>query len=255
VSSDALPPPGWHADPWGRYRVRYWDGRVWTDHVADDHGTQLTDTVPAGASQIGPGDAGDVHPLLDASLLVVHRSPRAGDGDDEFGVYDGAGSQVGAIRRVRQSAARRAMRVFTSADSFVTQRLDIIDMSGALLMQLTRPATLVRSQIVVADERGRPLGTVQQENVFGTSRFACMVGDVRVGGIDPRRDEWDVAFTDDKGEEVAHVSRSFDHVVSALLGPEDDFVIEVRRRVEDPLRRLVLASALGYDIALRPGDE
>jgi uncharacterized protein YxjI len=235
--------------------MRYWDGHSWTDHVADDRGTQLTDAEPGGAAQVGPGAAGDAHPVLDASLLVVHRSPRAGDGDDEFGIYDGAGAQVGAIRRVHQSAARRAMRVFTSADSFVTQRLDIIDMSGALLMQLTRPATLVRSQIVVADERGRPLGTVQQENVFGSRRFACMVGDVRVGGIDPRHDEWDVAFTDDHGEEVAHVSRSFEHVASALLGPEDDFVIEVRRRVEDPLRRLVLASALGYDIALRPGDE
>ncbi len=147
------------------------------------------------------------------------------------------------------------MRVFTSADSFVTQRLDVVDMSGALVMQLTRPATLVRSQIVVADERGRPVGTVQQENVFGSSRFACMVGDARVGGIDPRSDEWDVAFTDHHGDEVAHVSRSFDGVVSSLLGPDEDFVIEVRRKVEDPLRRLVLASALGYDIALRPGDE
>lgn len=255
MNGDALPPPGWHADPWGRYRMRYWDGRSWTDHVADHGGTQLTDAVPAGAAQLGPAGADGAHPILDSSLLVVHRSPLAGDGDDEFGIYDGAGSQVGAIRRVRQSAARRAMRVFTSADSYVTQRLDVIDMSGALLMQLTRPATLVRSQIVVADERGRPLGTVQQENVFGSSRFACMVGDVRIGGIDPRRDEWDVAFTDEHGEEVAHVSRSFERVTSALLGPDDDFVIEVRRRVEDPLRRLVLASALGYDIALRPGDE
>lgn len=254
MNGDALPPPGWHGDPWGRHHLRYWDGHLWTDHVADEAGTQRIDAVPAGATRIEPGSSGEPHPVLDASLLVVHRFPRSSDGDDEFGIYDGSGAQVGAIRRVRQSAARRAMRVFTSADSFVTQRLDVIDMSGALLMQLTRPATLVRSQIVIADERGRPLGTVQKENVFGSSRFACMVGEARVGGIDPRRDEWDVAFTDEHGEEVAHVSRSFDHVVSALLGPEDDFVVEVRRRVEDPLRRLVLASALGYDIALRSGD-
>ncbi len=28
--------PGWFADPAGRHQARYWDGRGWTDHVADD---------------------------------------------------------------------------------------------------------------------------------------------------------------------------------------------------------------------------
>jgi Protein of unknown function (DUF2510) len=27
-------PGGWHADPTGRYELRYWDGRQWTAHVA-----------------------------------------------------------------------------------------------------------------------------------------------------------------------------------------------------------------------------
>jgi protease PrsW len=30
----ALPPPGWHADPWGQARLRWWDGGAWTGHVA-----------------------------------------------------------------------------------------------------------------------------------------------------------------------------------------------------------------------------
>ncbi len=28
-------PAGWHPDPHGRHELRYWDGTVWTDHVAD----------------------------------------------------------------------------------------------------------------------------------------------------------------------------------------------------------------------------
>ena len=28
-------PAGWHPDPRGRHEQRYWDGSVWTDHVAD----------------------------------------------------------------------------------------------------------------------------------------------------------------------------------------------------------------------------
>lgn len=30
----ALPPPGWHPDPWGLAAQRYWDGASWTQHTA-----------------------------------------------------------------------------------------------------------------------------------------------------------------------------------------------------------------------------
>lgn len=30
-----VPPAGWYPDPLGLHDVRYWDGAVWTDHVAD----------------------------------------------------------------------------------------------------------------------------------------------------------------------------------------------------------------------------
>jgi Protein of unknown function (DUF2510) len=30
----ALPPPGWHPDPWGQAAQRYWDGAAWTHHTA-----------------------------------------------------------------------------------------------------------------------------------------------------------------------------------------------------------------------------
>lgn len=32
--NDQLPPAGWHPDPHGSPRYRYWDGRSWTDHYA-----------------------------------------------------------------------------------------------------------------------------------------------------------------------------------------------------------------------------
>jgi hypothetical protein len=38
------PAPGWYPDPVGRHQHRYWDGAVWTDHVADN-GTTGVDPV------------------------------------------------------------------------------------------------------------------------------------------------------------------------------------------------------------------
>jgi hypothetical protein len=32
----SLPPPAWVADPTGRHQLRYWDGKAWTDYVADN---------------------------------------------------------------------------------------------------------------------------------------------------------------------------------------------------------------------------
>src|SRR5437588_11566449 len=31
----AAVPAGWHPDPWGQRRLRYWDGAQWTGHTAD----------------------------------------------------------------------------------------------------------------------------------------------------------------------------------------------------------------------------
>lgn len=36
ISRPPAPPGEWRPDPGGRHQLRYWDGRVWTEHVADD---------------------------------------------------------------------------------------------------------------------------------------------------------------------------------------------------------------------------
>lgn len=42
ASASPSVPPGWYADPSGRYELRYWDGAAWTEHVARQ-GQQYTD--------------------------------------------------------------------------------------------------------------------------------------------------------------------------------------------------------------------
>lgn len=68
MSGDGSAAAGWHADPFGRHQLRYWDGSKWTAHVADDGVTAsdspkaspqpvVAPTVAAGAVSGSPGDA------------------------------------------------------------------------------------------------------------------------------------------------------------------------------------------------------
>ena len=41
-SGSASAPAAWYADPSGRYELRYWNGKEWTEHVARS-GQQFTD--------------------------------------------------------------------------------------------------------------------------------------------------------------------------------------------------------------------
>ncbi len=45
-------PPGWFADPWGRYPLRWWDGTTWTTHTSVD-GHTAEDPIPEQPPHIG----------------------------------------------------------------------------------------------------------------------------------------------------------------------------------------------------------
>lgn len=49
-SGEGFAKPDWYADPTGRHQYRYWDGSVWTDHVADS-GQASTDPLDAAPAQ------------------------------------------------------------------------------------------------------------------------------------------------------------------------------------------------------------
>jgi DNA-binding XRE family transcriptional regulator len=73
---------GWHADPWGRHEVRYFDGNAWTEHVSDagQVGTDPPDGPPPPATglaeppPISPGQA--VGPGRFVAELIARREAR-----------------------------------------------------------------------------------------------------------------------------------------------------------------------------------
>jgi uncharacterized protein YxjI len=268
----SLPPESlaadWYPDPSGRHEHRYWDGTQWTEHVSS-HGRQsvdpdvsaappptvnrptekiVRDVAKAGAVPAGPGGG----TVFTEPVLVVNQKAKLIEVNNEYAIYDASGKQLGAVRQVGQSALKKAARVLTSYDQFMTHKLQVVDMAGTVLLAVTRPAKLMKSRIIVADGAGRELGQVVQQNVFGKIRFSMEAGGVSLGSINAENwRAWNFSIRDAADTEVARITKTWEGLAKTMFTTADNYVVQILRPLEDPLRSLVVASALSVDTALK----
>ncbi len=261
-------PPAWYPDPFGRHEHRYFDGSRWTEHVAD-HGRQSTDP-PGGESKVptvdratekvkrdvakaradGAGTGGGT--LFTEPVLVVNQKAKLIELNNEYAIYDQNGTQIGAVRQVGQSTAKKVMRVLTSLDQFMTHKLQIVDAEGNPVLALTRPTKVFRSRVVVEGADGRPIGEIVQENMVGKIHFALQAGERKVGSINAENwRAWNFNIQDDAGEEVARITKTWEGLAKTMFTTADNYVVQIHRPLEEPLRSLVIAAALGVDTALK----
>ena len=190
---DEQHPAGWYPDPFGRAESRYHDGRAWTDEVSS-HGRPGTDQ-PGGPSKVPTvnratekvrrdvaragvtaGAATGGGTLFTEPVLVVNQKAKVIELHNEFAVYDQHGNQLGAVRQVRKNGMKKAVRLFSNVDQFLTHKLQVVDMQGNVLLALTRPAKFVKSRVVIENGAGQPIGEIVQQNVFGKIRFSMESG-------------------------------------------------------------------------------
>jgi len=260
------PPPGWYPDPAGGAGTRWWDGRGWTDHVQAPAAQQHPQQHP---QQSGPRyaraeelrhqpeqQAVAPHPgggpsLYEQPVLVVSQKTKLIELTNEYAVLDGGGRQIGAVVEVGQSTVKKALRFVSSLDQFLTHRLEVRDANGVVLV-LTRPAKVVRSRVRVARPDGSPVGEIVQANVFGKIRFDLVANGQLVGAIQAENwRAWNFAITDAAGTEVARITKTWEGLAKTLFTTADDYLLEVSGAPDLTLRRLILASAAGVDLALK----
>jgi len=261
-------PADWYPDPSGRHEHRYWDGSQWTEHVAS-HGRQsvdpdmtaappptvnrptekiVRDVAKAGAAPTGPGGG----TVFTEPVLVVNQKAKLIEVNNEYAIYDAGGKQLGAVRQVGQSALKKAARVLTSYDQFMTHKLQVVDMGGNVLLAVTRPAKLMKSRIIVQDGGGRELGQVVQQNVFGKIRFSLEAGGAPLGSINAENwRAWNFSIRDAADTEVARITKTWEGLAKTMFTTADNYVVQIHRPLEDPLRSLVVAAALSVDTALK----
>ncbi len=264
-------PPGWHPDPMGRHELRYWDGTQWTEHVSS-HGRQavdpptgtspvpttqratekiLRDVDKAGARSAASEEGGGS--IFEEPVLVVNQKAKLIEVNNEYAIYDQHGTQIGAVRQVGQSMAKKVLRVVASVDQFMTHKLQIVDTTGRVLLALTRPAKLLRSKVLLQDGQGNDLGAILQRNAIGKIRFDLVdAAGVTQGAINAENwRAWNFNVTDASGTEVARITKTWEGLAKTMFTTADNYVVQIHRQLEEPLRSLVVASSLAVDTALK----
>jgi uncharacterized protein YxjI len=274
MSTPPTTPAGWYPDPAGRHEHRYWDGAQWTDHVSS-HGRQSVDP-PTGAGAVptvnrpaekitrdvekvvgsgaafGNAAAPGGGTVFTEPVLVVNQKAKLIEVNNEYAIFDQNGTQIGAVRQVGQSAAKKVLRVLTSVDQFMTHKLQVVDTAGNVQLALTRPAKLMKSRVLVHDAHGQELGAIVQQNAIGKIRFGLEAGGQTHGMIAAENwRAWNFTITDASGTEVARITKTWEGLAKTMFTTADNYVVQIHRPLEEPLRSLVVASSLAVDTALK----
>jgi len=261
--------PNWYPDPMGRHEYRWFDGTQWTDQVSS-HGKQSTDpvatpatmpvrdvTVEKVAKDVAKAgiEAGAVQgggTLFTEPILVVNQKAKLIELNNEYAISDQHGVQVGAVREVGQSAAKKAVRLLSSYDQFLTHKLQVVDAHGQVMLQLTRPAKVMKSKIILQDGLGNEVGQIVQDNVFGKIHFSLTSGGQTYGSINAENwRAWNFSITDAAGTEVAKITKTFAGLARAVFTTADNYVVQMHGELQEPLRSLVIAAAVSVDTALK----
>jgi uncharacterized protein YxjI len=190
--------------------------------------------------------------ILSESVLVVNQKAKIIELTNEYAVFDQNGTQIGLVRQVGQSKARKVLRALTSVDQFLTTKLEVVEADGSVVLQLTRPAKVFKSKVIVSDGSGREVGSIVQENMIGKIRFGLVAGGRAVGSINAENwRAWDFNIQDTSGREVARVKKKWEGIVKNVFTTADNYVVNIPSPLEDPLRSLVVAAALSIDTALK----
>ena len=275
-------PASWHPDPMGRHQLRYWDGKVWTDHVSDN-GVQATDALqPRGLDKIdaaltigNEGDPNKIHEQLHGEskyrsanvgeaafvgggtiftepILVVNQKAKLIELNNQYSVYNQSGQQIASVNQVGQSAAKKAVRLLTSFDQFMTHKLEIADDAGRVLLKITRPAKLMKSTVVISDGNDQEIGRIVQDNVFGKIHFSLQAGGHTYGAIKAENwRAWNFRIEDHTGVEVARITKTFEGVAKTIFTTADNYVVQIHTQIPQPLNSLIVAAALSVDTALK----
>jgi uncharacterized protein YxjI len=191
--------------------------------------------------------------LLTTDRLVFNQKAKLIEMNTEFKIRDTEGNEVGLIRQENQSTAKKIARLVSSLDQFMTHTLGVFDAGGQRVVELTRPRKIMKSTVLVKDGTGAEVGRIVQRNMVGKIRFGLEdAAGNEIGSVNAENwRAWNFSIKDAAGTEVARITKTWEGLAKTLFTTADDYLLEVSGAPDLTLRRMILASAAGVDLALK----
>lgn len=192
--------------------------------------------------------------IFDQYVLVVNQKAKLMELSSEFRIYDQNAVQIGLVRQVGQSAAKKVARALLNVDSMMTHTLDIEDMNGNVLLKITKPRAILKPKVIVERE-GVVIGELAFKLRLGKPQIKLMVDDKQVGMIYAENwRAWDFRIVDENEKQIASISKTWEGFAKAIFTTADNYVVQIHENLEDPFHSLVLASSLAVDLILKQND-
>lgn len=192
--------------------------------------------------------------IFDQYVLVVNQKAKLMELSSEFRIYDQNAVQIGLVRQVGQSAAKKVARALLNVDSMMTHTLDIEDMNGNVLLKITKPRAILKPKVIVERE-GVVIGELAFKLRLGKPQIKLMVDDKQVGMIYAENwRAWDFRIVDENEKQIASISKTWEGFTKAIFTTADNYVVQIHENLEDPFHSLVLASSLAVDLILKQND-
>jgi uncharacterized protein YxjI len=202
----------------------------------------------AGATGTGAG-SGD---LFSEPVLVVNQKVKLIELTNEYRVFDQHGTEIGSVAQVNQTTLKKVARFVSSLDQFMTHTYEIRDAQHEPRLVLTRPRKIVKSRFEISRPDGSVVGEIAQKNVFGKIRFSLLANGTEVGSLNAENwRAWNFSIQDPGGTEVARITKTWEGLVKTAFTTADNYVVQIHRPLDEPLRSLAIAAALCVDTALK----
>jgi len=194
-----------------------------------------------------------VSDLLGRDRYVFNQKMKVIELNTEFAIRDEEGNEIGMVRQEGQSTLKKALRLVSSLDQFMTHKLAVYDATGSKVVELTRPAKVFKSTVVVNDGQGGAVGKIVQKNMIGKIKFALEDAQGQpLGSINAENwRAWDFSIQDPSGTEVGRITKRWEGILKAAFTVADNYLLEVSGPMSPAMRQVVLASAAGIDLALK----
>ena len=91
--------------------------------------------------------------------------------------------------------------------------------------------------------------------MIGKINFGLEAGGSVVGSINAENwRAWNFSIQDISGTELARITKTWEGLAKTMFTTADNYVLQIHRPLQEPLRSLVVASALSVDTALKQDD-